>query len=57
MFVAFLKMMLAGEFLSFDYKINPKKNQRREVFFTHFSRPLPGASFRLDDKPHLLTEK
>ncbi|MVT04521.1 hypothetical protein [Raoultella sp. 10-1] len=32
MFVAFLKMMLAGEFLSFDYKINPKKNQRREVF-------------------------
>ncbi|AJF73658.1 hypothetical protein TE10_17050 [Raoultella ornithinolytica] len=32
MFFAFLKVLLAGEFLSFDYKINPKKNQRPAVF-------------------------
>jgi hypothetical protein len=57
MFFAFLKVLLAGEFLSFDYKINPKKNQRPAVFFTHFNRPRGRALCRPDDGPPLFTRK
>jgi hypothetical protein len=57
MFFAFLKVLLAGKFLSFDYKINPKKNQRPAVFFTHFNRPRGQALCRPVDGSPLFTRK